>query len=691
MDLSSSDLSTTAANQGVPVSVQPTSAFLLTGASGFLGSEIVFQAMSGRMPIHALGRSAPPRGPGVESFGANLVSDPLPQEAFAGCDQVLHVAGLAHQFGKKGDSRQPFIDVNVTAARRVAQAAADAGVRHFVLVSSVGVYGNGDGVRDESATCNPRSHYAISKLEGEEAVTEVCVQNNMQLTILRMATIYGEGDRGNTQRLIRGIDQGTLPFFGEGENRKSLIHVQDAAKACLKVVDAWRAGDRTTERRVFNIANQPASMLSIVQNIRASLGKSPRVRRISISTIRRPMTWFQPLPVIGKFAARVLNALKTWTRDDVYDGSAFKRTFGFQFDVSLPEGLSRQSQAYLLNQRNDHTGLFLKRAMDVIQAIGLLVLFSIPMLIVAILVKLTSKGPILYYSDRVGKNNKLFSMPKFRTMRIDTPQVATHLLTDANAWMTPIGPFLRKSSLDELPQLFSVLRGHMSFVGPRPALFNQDDLVSLRDQAGVSRLRPGITGWAQINGRDELAIPEKVVFDQQYLLKRGLLFDEYVTLATGAKVFRSEGVRAADEASGIADWLTLHLANDNDQLVATTPGLAFIVNEAVRTATASTSLPSIVTVRNLQAVAELVSSFNPITRIWIVEVDSDQMLRAFQKHTANPGSIKHVALNASLDLDLSADRRTVIESVRAAFANPIPKFGPPKPHSFGNSLNGTSV
>ena len=184
----------------------------------------------------------------------------------------------------------------------------------------------------------------------------------------------------------------------------------------------------------------------------------------------------------------------------------------------------------------------MKRVFDFIFGLLLLVILFILILFVAITIKLTSPGPILYWSDRVGKDNAIFKMPKFRTMRIDTPAVATHLLKDTDTYLTPIGSFLRKTSLDELPQLWSVLRGDMSFVGPRPALFNQEDLIALRTAKGVHRLIPGITGWAQINGRDDLPIPVKVAFDVHYLEHCSLMFDMKILFLTLVKVLRREGV-----------------------------------------------------------------------------------------------------------------------------------------------------
>jgi O-antigen biosynthesis protein WbqP len=184
----------------------------------------------------------------------------------------------------------------------------------------------------------------------------------------------------------------------------------------------------------------------------------------------------------------------------------------------------------------------MKRAFDLLLSLcGALVLL-LPILLVALAVRVTSKGPALYWSDRVGRNNQLFKMPKFRSMRIDTPAVATHLLTRPEQYLTPIGGFLRKSSMDELPQLWSIIRGDMSIVGPRPALFNQADLIAMRTEAGVHKLVPGLTGWAQVNGRDELPIPQKVELDAQYLQRQSLWFDLKIVSLTVLKVLGREGV-----------------------------------------------------------------------------------------------------------------------------------------------------
>jgi len=186
--------------------------------------------------------------------------------------------------------------------------------------------------------------------------------------------------------------------------------------------------------------------------------------------------------------------------------------------------------------------MLIKRVLDIIIALLLFVLLSLPLALIALIIKLTSPGPVLYWSDRIGKDNQVFKMCKFRTMRKDTPPLATHLLKDVGSYLTAIGPFLRKYSLDELPQLFNVISGQMTFVGPRPALFNQEDLIGLRTKKGVHKLIPGVTGWAQVNGRDELPIPVKVEFDEFYLRNKSLFLDAKIILMTIFKVVKKEGV-----------------------------------------------------------------------------------------------------------------------------------------------------
>lgn len=184
----------------------------------------------------------------------------------------------------------------------------------------------------------------------------------------------------------------------------------------------------------------------------------------------------------------------------------------------------------------------IKRLFDIFLGLLATFIFALPIFGIAVLVRVTSPGPALYWSSRIGKGNKIFMMPKFRSMRVDTPAVATHLLQNPDQWLTPIGSFLRKTSLDELPQLWSIVKGDMSFVGPRPALFNQDDLINLRTKKGVHELSPGLTGWAQINGRDELPIPQKVQLDAEYLQRQSFAFDIKILWMTVLKVLSRDGV-----------------------------------------------------------------------------------------------------------------------------------------------------
>jgi O-antigen biosynthesis protein WbqP len=189
------------------------------------------------------------------------------------------------------------------------------------------------------------------------------------------------------------------------------------------------------------------------------------------------------------------------------------------------------------------TPIAMKRISDVLLSVLLLFFLFIPMILIALLVKLTSKGPVLYWSDRVGINNTIFRMPKFRTMRLGTPEMATHLMNDPDRYLTPVASFLRKFSLDELPQLWSILKGDMSFIGPRPALYNQDDLIELRTKKGVHRLIPGVTGWAQVNGRDDIPIPVKVEYEEYYMNHKSLILDLKIAWMTFVNVLRKKGVQ----------------------------------------------------------------------------------------------------------------------------------------------------
>lgn len=199
----------------------------------------------------------------------------------------------------------------------------------------------------------------------------------------------------------------------------------------------------------------------------------------------------------------------------------------------------------------------MKRSFDLLLAVPVAVVALVPLAIIAVLVKLTSKGPVLYWSDRIGRDNRVFSMPKFRTMRIDAPEVASHLLSNPDQWLIPLGGLLRRTSLDELPQLWSILHGDMSLVGPRPALHNQYDLIALRTMHGVHRLTPGLTGWAQVNGRDEMPIPEKVALDVFYLQHHSFWFDLRIFAMTALQVICTRGATVPSQMRGLDQGTTV--------------------------------------------------------------------------------------------------------------------------------------
>lgn len=195
----------------------------------------------------------------------------------------------------------------------------------------------------------------------------------------------------------------------------------------------------------------------------------------------------------------------------------------------------------------------MKRMLDFVIALSAIAFAAVPTLLIALAVKVTSRGPVLYWSDRVGRDNQLFRMPKFRSMRIDTPEVASHLLVDSRQWLTPIGRFLRSTSLDELPQLWCILNGSMTLVGPRPALFNQHDLIALRTTVGVHKLTPGLTGWAQIRGRDDFTSAQKAEADAWYAANQSLMLDLKILFATALQVVHADGTQSLQSANLSAD------------------------------------------------------------------------------------------------------------------------------------------
>lgn len=524
-----------------------TNRLLLTGANGFLGSEIVRQCVKFSRSVRCVGRQTRPDL--ADYYQVDLSTDPIPDAIFSGIDAVIHAAGLAHQFGRSATNEDAFDRINAVAVQRTIEAAANNGVAHFVLISSSGVYGPSASFPAEDSPCKPEGLYAISKRAGEEAAIAIARKTGIRLTIARLTTLYGANDCGNLSRLIRAIDRKRFIQIGAGSNRKNLLHKVDAASACLKLADADAGAIE-----IYNVGIDPVTIRQVVDEIVSAL-PTQRVPKIPAFLATIAAATLSALCLGKGPAARIHDSIKKWLRSDEFDTVKFREAFSFKPQMSLSAGIKDQVEFYRKDSQGSlamrrHSSLA-KRIFDVLLSVLLLAVFSIPMIVIALLVRLTSAGPALYWSQRVGQNNKLFPMAKFRSMRTTAPEVATHLLGDSSNWITPLGKALRKTSLDELPQLLNILQGHMSFVGPRPALHNQNDLIELRTALDVHVLRPGITGLAQVSGRDELLICEKVEFDRQYLHKRSLLIDLRLIFKTALNVLLKRGVKQADEESAL--------------------------------------------------------------------------------------------------------------------------------------------
>jgi len=310
----------------------PTKKILITGATGFIGQHIVrVCADTGLEVIPTGNKSNADWKDYFQYFQSDLTTPNVLDEKLIGVDCVVHSAGLAHQFKGVKDSSL-FHKINAEATANVARSAVQAGVRHFILISSVSVYGANGGVNsNENSPCNPQDLYGKSKLEGERLTVEICDKSKMSLTILRPAAVYGEGDKGNVMRLLRLIEGGRFIWIGNGSNRKSLIHVEDVARACLAVIEKESEG-------VFNLASTPNTMREIVNGLADALGRKPS--RLGVpSFLVKPALKITP-DAFG--LARIKSTVEKWLSDDTFDGSEFQRVFDFQPNVTLRDGLKRQ-------------------------------------------------------------------------------------------------------------------------------------------------------------------------------------------------------------------------------------------------------------------------------------------------------------------------------------------------------------
>jgi nucleoside-diphosphate-sugar epimerase len=319
---------------------------LVTGAGGFLGPEIVRQALECGCYVRALAHSRPVPAAAHERFAADLADERALREAVDGVDVVIHAAGLAHVFGQRGYRTNSFRDVNVIGSLNLARAAAAARTPHFVLVSSVSVYGPGATVRNEQVACAPDTPYGLSKLEAEHRIRELAREADMRLTILRLATIYGEGDPGNVSRLMRAIDRRRFVWVGDGQNRKSLIYRSDAGRACVVAAVARNGPDA-----IFNVTAAPVLLADVVSTIADALGTHVPSVRIPRGIGRAGANVARRLAPYSRNLARAAHAVDKWLSDDDYDGREFEAVMKFRTAVSLTEGIRRQADWYRRPER----------------------------------------------------------------------------------------------------------------------------------------------------------------------------------------------------------------------------------------------------------------------------------------------------------------------------------------------------
>ena len=502
---------------------------LVTGSNGFVGSQLCATLAARGMPFRGVVRKNPQ--PGQVAVGDLTNATPW-GPALAGISTVIHLAARVHVMSDKSeDPLQAYRATNVEATLHLAREAAAAGVKRFVFVSSVKV--NGESTlpgHPFSAATEPRpvDPYGLSKLEAEKALFELGKQTGMEIAVVRPPLVYGPGVKANFLNLMKLVAKGLPLPFGSVKSLRSMVAVDNLVDLLIHCTAHPGAPGG-----VFMVSDGvDLTVGGLVRLIGEAMGKKIALLPVPPSLMRGAAA------LLGKSAVteRLFGSLQV-------DISATRERLGWTPPVT-PQAAIHKTVAHFLANREQKNGTneLMKRSVDLVLGMGAFVVFLLPFLVCAVLVKLTSKGPVLYWSDRVGRHNRIFSMPKLRTMRVDTPVVATHLLDDPKRFLTPIGGFLRKSSLDELPQIWCILRGDMSVVGPRPALFNQHNLIEMRTEEGVHSIRPGLTGWAQVNGRDELPLVEKVKLDVDYLKRQSLAFDTKVIMLTVLKVLKRDGI-----------------------------------------------------------------------------------------------------------------------------------------------------
>lgn len=508
---------------------------VITGAAGFIGLHLCKALRMKGFEVVAcvrepLASGSLPAGVTPLALG-DLAGNVDLDSVFKKGDVVVHLAGRAHVLKEK--SAEPFAEfraVNLEVTKKIALACARKGVSRFVFLSSIGVNGGSTTGRpfSEADAPAPEEPYAVSKWEAEQELAVIGREQGLPFTIIRPPLVYGPENPGNFLRLLRLAASGLpLPLASFG-NIRSMIFVGNLTDAVILSMQAPAAVGKT-----YIVSDgEDVSTAELLRLIREKLGAPSRLFRFPAGLVRVAAG-------LSGFGA----AFEKLTSSLVVDRSRITTELGWKPPFSFSAGLTETVEWYKNCSPVREGGYPFKRTLDVVLSLGATLALSFPMLLLSLFVKLTSRGPALYLSDRIGRDNVIFKMPKFRTMRVDTPPMATHLMTEPEKFLTPIGAFLRKTSLDELPQLFSILRGDMSFVGPRPALFNQEDLIALRTSKGTHRITPGLTGWAQVNGRDDLSIPAKVGYDEYYKAHQSFTFDLRILAMTALQALRGKGVK----------------------------------------------------------------------------------------------------------------------------------------------------
>ena len=509
-------------------------AVLVTGANGMLGGAVVrYLANSDSFSsVTAAARSEIYFDNNVVHINiGNICESTDWSKALENVQSVVHCAARVHmmELGQNEKQKELYWNTNVYGTLNLARQASAAGVKRFIFISTVKVNAEAtlSGVSlSEKDDPNPNDLYSLSKYEAELGLKEISKCTGMELVVIRPPLIYGIGVKANFASLMSAVVSGWPLPLGSIKNKRSFVALEnlvDFVSVCLTHPRA--AGEVFFVSDGFDISTgELARLISEQAKTKLRLYKFPLFILRSLATVLG----------LGKIWVRLNSSLQI-------DISKSKNLLGWQPVLTMHDTILKIIPTLTVNNKITFQ-LLIKILFDRIFSLLLLLIFAPLMIIISFFVGLTSKGPILYWSKRVGRNNKIFEMPKFRTMKVSAPVVATHLLEAPDAYLTSIGSFLRKSSLDELPQLWSILIGNMSFVGPRPALFNQLDLIDLRTSKGVHRLLPGLTGWAQINGRDELLIPDKVNLDVYYLGKMNFILDIRILWHTFSKVIRRDGV-----------------------------------------------------------------------------------------------------------------------------------------------------